>query len=247
VGCQPCEAFAAVAPATPLDGDLWIDTSAGPPYQLKVWSQSAGAWRNVGVVTGGGGGGGGAQAFFAPFTAPPAAATWSWINQATATIADVAQGVYLQSPFNSNNLCGLVQAAPATPWTRAAVFALNAGVTNPSGGGLWFRESSSGKLDVHYFLPTNSTANHELWNSPTSFNSTPAGNLLFADLHSVAGLAWVRLGDDGTNRTVEVSSDGLHWFTRATTARTSFLTANQVGFFVRVQSAQAGLLLLSWT
>jgi hypothetical protein len=58
MGCQPCEAFQPAAPAGVLNGQLWIDTSSGPPYQLKVWNQAAGAWQAVGIVspspTGGG-------------------------------------------------------------------------------------------------------------------------------------------------------------------------------------------------
>jgi hypothetical protein len=35
---------------------LWVDTSTGPPYQLRVWDAAAVAWRNVGAVSIGSGG-----------------------------------------------------------------------------------------------------------------------------------------------------------------------------------------------
>lgn len=40
---------------------MWIDTSSGPPFQLKVWDATSGAWQNVGGTGGGGGGGTTAQ------------------------------------------------------------------------------------------------------------------------------------------------------------------------------------------
>lgn len=32
------------------DGVLWVDTSSGPPYQLKVWDLGAATWHLVGIV-----------------------------------------------------------------------------------------------------------------------------------------------------------------------------------------------------
>jgi hypothetical protein len=243
VGCQPCIPTQPAAPSGPLVGDLWIDNSTGPPYQLREWNGAT--WANVGVTTGGGAGS--AQAIFAPFVAPPAAAGWTWVNQGAATLVDVAVGLQLTSASPGGQLRGVVLAVPAPPWTRTAVFAASGGLAAGTGAGLWFRESSSGKVCAHYFNLLAGVGQHEHWTSPTAFSASPASPIAFDDYRNVAGLCWLRLADDGVNRIWSVSHDGQTYFARGSEARASFLTANQVGILVRPESAVNGLTLLSWS
>src|SRR2546427_464560 len=41
------------APTPSQDHVLWVDTSAGPPFQLKMWHAALSAWLPVGVVVAG--------------------------------------------------------------------------------------------------------------------------------------------------------------------------------------------------
>jgi hypothetical protein len=57
-----------------------------------------------------------------------------------------------------------------------------------------------------------------------------------------------RIADDGANRISSISTDGINFRVIHTVARTDFLTADQVGFFVNCQETtwDAGMTLLSW-
>jgi len=56
-GIHPGAYHQSSAPSSPADGILWVDTSAGPPYQMKVWVATSSAWQQVGIVSATGHGG----------------------------------------------------------------------------------------------------------------------------------------------------------------------------------------------
>lgn len=90
----PGTTAAAAAPATPADGDTWLDTSAHPP-SMKVWNATTAKWEVVGASGSG----------TAP-TSPATGAVWvdtstvpnvikvwdggNWVSQAGSTITDAA-------------------------------------------------------------------------------------------------------------------------------------------------------------
>ena len=59
---------------------------------------------------------------------------------------------------------------------------------------------------------------------------------------------WLRITDDGTDRKVYFSSDGLHYTQLHTVGRTDFLTADEICFFANSQNATypIGITVVSW-
>lgn len=52
-GIHPGAYHQSSAPTPPQDGTLWVDTSSGPPYQMKVWNAGSSAWQDVGTTASG--------------------------------------------------------------------------------------------------------------------------------------------------------------------------------------------------
>lgn len=63
----------------------------------------------------------------------------------------------------------------------------------------------------------------------TSFSGTPINT---NPGYSTGAIIWVRLGDDGTNRTWDISCDGYSWYQVGTEARTTNLTPTKAGIYV---------------
>lgn len=230
LGCQPCEAFGPVPPASPVDGALWVDSSSGPPYQLYRWNLGAGAWEKVGAIVGSVGG---AQGFVVPITPPAPAASWTLVNGATATLVDQAPGLVLSSPGNGGTIIAAVRAAPATPYKRVLAFAVQTDFGAPCCAGFAFRNAASGSMVLHGFDRTGSTGLHQNWTNPTAFAGGVAGAPIWDDRIGALGLMWLRMGDTGALRTLELSGDGQNWIQRYTEAHNQFVVADQVGFFLR--------------
>src|SRR5947209_19928480 len=49
LGIHPSAFFQPTTPTPQRDGQTWIDTSVGPPYQEKVWHEASHTWETVGV------------------------------------------------------------------------------------------------------------------------------------------------------------------------------------------------------
>jgi hypothetical protein len=182
---------------------------------------------------------------------PPASADFTWVNQGTSTVTDTKGMMVLNTPSSASadSLRCLVKSAPATPYTITVGFlAQNPIYTSsyytPQFGVCW-RESSSGKLLTYgwgsnnyplYFL-------YAWWTNETTLSggqfggSSPNG----FGAPSIAPY-WVRFGDDGTYRTVEVSSDGFNWVpVQPPQRRTVFCTPNQVGVFANSWKTSQGI------
>lgn len=176
---------------------------------------------------------------------PPAMSGWSWFNQGSASYTQTSNAVFLQCPGTGTaNIAGLVKAAPSTPYTVTAAF-LPAGLgVNYLQSSLCWRASGSGAL------VTVGVANGQLyvskWDSPTTFSADYVSALALP----ARGPVYLRLADNGTNRTVAWSADGVSYETVHTVGRTDFLTANQVGFCVNSENSgstyRAAMRLLSW-
>ena len=175
------------------------------------------------------------------FTAPPAVATWTWVNQGGATATDQTaifigskkvSGITLEAPSDAGpNLRILKKAAPSTPYTITLAYLFNFRGVNYYSGGFCWRQSSDGKVITADFEYSNGYGIFiSKWNSPTSFNST------YVSFASTQSLVWLRCQDNGTNRIVSCSLDGLTWVVLSTVGRTDFMTANEIGFYVNTQN-----------
>lgn len=214
-------------PAAGTSGNLYLPTDAA------IISEDTGsAWRNFGPIH--------------LLTKPPTVASGTWLNQGSATITEEKELLHLFLPKESVlNIRGMHWAAPATPYTITALISFNPIVVSQMMFGVMWRQSSDGKLvTAHLETATSSLLlNVYKWTSPTVFSA------VYVSLNWWQHRVWVKLEDDGTNRKVHISTDGLYFTQIHTVGRTDFLTANQVGFFGIANTASAWDMhgtLLSW-
>lgn len=211
-------------PSSPFEGQMWYPPDS--PYS------SMGGFRYTGSV-------------WAPANGMtlPVDGDFAWVNQGGAAITATGGALYLKAPTAAGeNLRIRVKTAPATPYTITAAFLLNHMNQNYSGGGLLFRQSSDGKIHTFSFHATPGLSSLK-WSSATASVAYYVGPL-FTTRH----LWWLQISDDGTNRIVRQSADGLNWIMFGTIGRTDYLTADQVGYLALAQSTtfDTGMTLLSW-
>lgn len=221
----------AARPAAEKAGILYL-----PSNGRYIWRDTGLAWAPWGPIW--------------PMT-EPVSGDYTWTNQGTASIDTSHGGVDLIAPATAGiSLRIRKKAAPAAPYTITAAFMLTVPINTGSGGGLLWRESSTGKL-VCLRLVYNGLfqLNISKFDSPTVFNSDYS-TLTNASGWMAPGIFWVQIKDDNTNRKVMYSSDGYNFIERHSIGRTDFLTADEVGFFADSSGAAAEntiLSLLHWS
>ncbi len=173
--------------------------------------------------------------FFHRF-APPVIGDFTWVNQGAATVEDIKGMTVLTTPSvaSGENLRCLVKSAPATPYEITVALLAQSpiyttGSTLPHYG-ICLRDSASGKLLIYGFGYNNypSRFQYAQMTNPTTLATGGIVDVV-APQHWPR---WLRVADDGTNRRVYVSGDGVK-FNLAVDAelRTAFLTADEVGVF----------------
>ena len=173
---------------------------------------------------------------------------FAWINQGGASIDTTNGGVYISAPLNSGvSLRIRKKATPSTPYSITFAATYNLVNVDFQEAGLIFRQSSDGKLVVFWILSSSTSRLLQVstLNSATSFNA----NIFSMTLSGMTGpVIWLRITDNGTNRLYSISSDGDHFIQVYSEARTTFLTADEVGFMVNEGSNTytCGINALSW-
>lgn len=180
----------------------------------------------------------------------PILSNFTWLNQGSATATQRDWGISLSNPpSTTDNLRMLYVSTPSTPYTVTMRFKAFLLRQNFYACGFFWRESSSGKIQTAD-LGTNSTTNAlniaiTNWNSATSFNSSVISFSL------MDWVEWMRIIDDGTNRIAQISMNGYDWSTYYSAARTTFITPDQLGFFINVFGGYSGInhqmSILSWS
>ena len=172
---------------------------------------------------------------------PPSTTGFAWVNQVSSSATAQGSALYISTPGGASgtSVSWYVHTAPATPWTFTALIAGNVlGAINEQHVGLVFYESgnSHGEACVFSADAASNTGVFLLgliYDSPTSFNNVVnGGNPVFLPNHF-----WMKIADDGTNRTCKVSLDGFNYFTIYSKGDTSFLTPDSYGF--HIDNAQA--------
>jgi beta-xylosidase len=167
---------------------------------------------------------------------------WTWVNQGVATVANEAGGPEITAPaLAGDNNRILVKAAPSTPYTVTANCVLTIVNANYCAAGLCFRQSSNGRLATIQWQTASFYA--QKINNPTSYNSSYA-----VTATALTSNVWLRIADNGSNRIVSYSSNGVTWTQLYSVGNTDFLTADQVGFFANSNNASNAvkIMLLSW-
>jgi hypothetical protein len=216
-------------PATPGEGDLWMPSDSF--YELRY---NGSAWVPWGPLF--------------PLTLPPTTG-WSWDNQGSATVDTSKGGLRLDSPADAAAALHVYhRAAPSVPYVITAIMLIDIYAVNYNSAGLCFRQSSDGKIHAfHLGLETALLLRSNKWTNSSTFSAHYDGGG-FSMLHHRLWPAFLRIGDDNTNRICSISVDGQNWYTYKTIGRTDFLTADQVGIFVKPQNGTygCGMNLLSW-
>ena len=209
----------------------------GNRYQSLVVGASAPEWGN--------------HPYFPPFTTP-VLTDFAWINQGTATAVEENGGINLTAAAAAAaNHKILKKSAPSTPYTITAIFRPNIYPQPNSRFGLLFRNSSDGKEVTHALTClTSPTFWHWLgedFSGPTAYVSNNFG-VAFSLYELRTPFIVMRIADDGTNRICSWSADGFNFRTLHSEGRTTYTTADEVGFFVSSDNDTypAAATLLSW-
>ena len=118
--------------------------------------------------------------------------------------------------------------------------------SNYHDAGMVYREVATGEIET-FALQTSDTAQTlivERWTSPTAYSSL----VVALGFLQVGPSTVLCIADDGVNRIAGISTDGQNFRVVHTVTRTTFLTADQVGFYVRDQNVTypSAMTVLSW-
>jgi hypothetical protein len=172
-----------------------------------------------------------------PTFTPPVDSTFSWINQLTGSTttqnATGVNGIYYFVPGQSGGQNMVIRyiAAPSTPYHIEGLFLPAIAGKDDLGFGMVFIESSSGKLVSFFFQTSSGQAQMSIYkhSSATAVAAAYSGFPILMN----AWPNWLRVGDNGTNLTFDLSPDGVNWWNVYTVSRTDYLSTgpNEVGFF----------------
>lgn len=190
----------------------------------------------------GGGGGSGGGNFGFTFTSPTLV-TWTQQDFGSAT-SDTTNGISIVSKASEGafNIHALTTPYPATPFhVEYAFLVLGNTGTNAMAGPcitdgtkyqIYTAEFQGDPARQVGFTATNSTT----YGGSTLFDQTTQSM-------RPLGLQWVRYGDDGTNRSFDISADGIAWVPIPySEGNTTFLTPTKVCFYVDASPAVVRLL-----
>jgi len=201
------------SPGSGDDGKTLIYVHATTEYQLAA------------------GGGGG---LFGTLT-PPVSTDFTWRNQNSATVADAPSYMSMKGiAVSGGSIRVLERAAPSTPYSVIVGLSPMMPSQNYFHCGVCWVDSASGKLyALRYASDSGGSIFVTEFNSVTSFNSNPA-NVPFS---RGAGVVWLKIEDDGTDRKMYYSSNPTDWLLLYSVARTSFLTPDKVGVYIEGNSS----------
>lgn len=202
----------------------WV---ALPPGTVGYVLQSGGSSGDPSWVAGGGGGGGistivgagvasGASTVALPAVAVisrPALSAFTWVNQASATVAEHTNGPLVLKTTqvtSGNGINALVKSPLGADWTVTYQYALgnHAAGSGVDMTGVVIRNSVTGRL---YLCGLNGTNGISVWaySSPTAWNSGPGGKTI----NATYGTIWTRVQYVSATTTLSFyySIDGFTW------------------------------------
>lgn len=153
---------------------------------------------------------------------------WSWVNQSTSTYAEkMGVGVLALPSAGSNNQRYIVRTAPSTPYTIEGMFSLGMRYVNYAEGGIFLRESSTGRFVI---LTRNNTPRviNSRWTNTTTFSAETTSHANVPRQHPF----WLRVRVNSvSSMDFEYSYDGVTWsILSSATDHSSFLTVDEIGW-----------------
>jgi hypothetical protein len=218
-------AYSAI-PAAAIAGRLYL-----PSDSYHISRDTGAAWAHWGPLF--------------PMTPPPAAGSWTWVSQGGATVTQSGSGLWMYCAAENVDIYRmLVVATPAPPYSVVMFLQnLSHALQYPQFFHGW-RESASGncaglnQYSDSYTIVTNSQKT----------DSTPKAFANYVSVTARSFFGWIKFEDDGANRSISLSIDGLNWVLFHSVGRTDYITPDQIGwgFGPRNANWSAGLLLASW-
>jgi len=160
-----------------------------------------------------------------PIVYPVAANFNRWFNQNGSVLTDLGDAVNLSAPAGGagQNMNGVAQAAPATPWVVKARVQPQIIHKNYHSSGVFIGDMTTGRLitcTANAFDNQIVTSN---WTTGTAF----VGDIGDDAPHYSWGTTWFKLEDNGTNIVISISMTGLDstWLTIYTAVNTAWLAA----------------------
>ena len=218
-------------PSTAPDGTIYVCTD-GPLQFIR----KSGVWNPYHGST--------------PLVTPPAASSFSLINATLGSnFSDSVGGLLFSGTVATGSMLVAKNTAPATPYTITTHMLINWGgaVSNSASwnfcvAGICWRETSTGNL--HVFGPCHATTASGTYvntfrlltasgtgsSGITYTNSTDLNIAQMTSNLQNSGI-WIRGTDNGTNRIVSYSGDGVNFTQFASITRTTSITPNEVGIF----------------
>lgn len=173
---------------------------------------------------------------------------FAWINQGTSTATDNGNSGTLISGqlVTTVNARILKKAALTTPYSIDVIWTFIQALSVTTIAGFVWRNSTSGKLVTFGFAALGTSVWEFVdsqWNSPTAYSTQ-----LVKTIPMLMSNMLVRFSDDGTNRSISLSLNGKDFTQLYQEARTTFITPDEIGFFVETQSNEVApqVNILSW-
>src|SRR5574340_935030 len=259
---QPARKGSGAPAASCTQGEIYFRTDATAGQNL-YFCTAANAWTQMTATGSGGAEVSGLRllsqsAYYGPIFRlyPPNDAEWSWVNQGGATVNVAEGGIFLKAPANGARLFRIREKAlPAAPYeVTLGYIPLFSGAQFAEVAVGW-RASSSGKLILADMLWSNVNGSSEFgvfkFSTPAVYEGAygVAGSVNVVPFAG-SGIRFVKLKDDGTNRSVWISNDGVNFLVlpQSVASRTDYVTPDRVVFAVSSGSTthDAGVTLVSY-
>jgi hypothetical protein len=182
---------------------------------------------------------------------PPVLSAFAWDNQSTTTAVDGPYGITMVSNIsNTNSIHMLKQATGATPWTKTVWIKPMLHGVNYNMAGVAFHQSTGAGALVTVGIAYDSAVTGNPWHLRVDKYTNPTTlsiNVSKIPIHPTSPIC-IRLSDDGANRKAEWSVDGVTFEQIYTEARTTFLTADEIGIYVNGYNATyaASAVFMDW-
>lgn len=161
---------------------------------------------------------------------PPVTGSLTALNSVSGSQVTNGHLVITQTGAGSHNLVGYAVAKPGVSYTVIVHMTSDGNAANFNGYGFFFRDSAGGGIITFGVAYVNGVfISVDNYNSFSSFN----GNALRSGALGAPGHdLWLKVTDNLTTRTYFWSMNGYAWTQLGTGTSTTFITPNQVGFFL---------------
>jgi hypothetical protein len=156
---------------------------------------------------------------------PPMAANFAWVNQGTATATQTTRGLALYTPGAGRNVRMLVAPRPQGAHQITVRWQITGFNVTSLSCGLGWRLSTNGDIRIGMHWLNNGTAGHTTSFASLASPYTGTFNNTSTAYPAHQNWRWMRVVDDGAQRSIWVSHDGEYWVQGARENRATFISA----------------------